>query len=206
MFASSLKKALVYDQLSCQLRIEGLPDFSADQGGDDLGILTGWSLRWPGRPKLEGERDHLEALLAAVFPYARDLVSGLRRATGDPQGPIRLSPAEGGGHTLHLASRQSGHPTLDVQLDDAELADLVRVLDQMRLDPRMRLPLAVPAPRPLKARELIQRIPLRRRLAAPAGGVAVLALAAALAGLLPPPPQAPLRPSPAATSAPASQR
>jgi hypothetical protein len=203
MFSSSLKKSLVYDQLSCQLRIEGLPDLSADQGGDDLGILTGWTLRWPGRPELEGERDHLEALLAAVLPYARDLVSGLPRSSGDEQGPIRIAPAEGGGHTLHLASRQSGNPTLDVPLDDAELADLVRVLDQMRLDPRMRLPLAVPAVRPLKARELIRRVPLRRRLAAPVGGVAALALATVLAALLPPPPQpAPTRPASSERAAP----
>jgi hypothetical protein len=193
MFATSFQNVLLYDQLSCQLRLEGLPDLSAGQSGNDLGILTGWTLRWPGRPELEGERDHLEALLAAVLPYARNLVSDLARPCGPTQGPIWIGPAENGGHTLHLLSRQEGNPTLDVPLDDAELADLVRVLDQMRGDPRNHLALAAPPLRPLKARELIRRIPLRRRLVPPLGGVAALALAGVLSFLVPPPSPSPRR-------------
>jgi hypothetical protein len=66
--SSPMKKALVYDQQSCQLRVEGLPDLSAGQIGEELGILTGWTLRWAGRPELEGQRSHLEALIASVLP------------------------------------------------------------------------------------------------------------------------------------------
>jgi hypothetical protein len=203
VFASPMKKALVYDQQSCQLRVEGLPDLSAGQGGDELGILTGWTLRWAGRPELEGQRSHLEALIAAVLPYARHLVSGLRRGFGEESGPIWIGPSPAGpGHSLHLVSGQSGNPSLELELDDAELADLVRVLDQLLLDARIKLPLAVPTPRPLRAKELISRIPIQRRLAAPVGGVAALALATALAVLLPPPARQPSRPPAAALAAP----
>jgi hypothetical protein len=90
-------------------------------------------------------------------------------------------------------SGQNGNPCLDLELDDAELADLVRVLDQLRLDPRVKLPLAVASPRPLRSGELIRRIPIQRRLAAPVGGMAALALATALAVLLPPPSRQPSR-------------
>ena len=138
MFSTSpMKKTLAYDQPSCQLRVEGLPDLSAGQGSDELGILTRWTLRWVGRPELEGERDHLEALIGVVLPYARHLVSGVRRGFGD--GPVRISPGEGSTHTLQLVSRQPGTPSLDLSLDDAELADLVRALDRLRLDPRLHL-------------------------------------------------------------------
>ena len=187
LFPSPMQKTLAYDQQSCQLRVEGLPDLSAGQNGDDLGILTRWTLRWAGRPELEGERDHLEALIAVVLPYARHIVSGVRRSFGDSSAAVRIAPGEAGAHTIHLLSRQSGTPSLDLNLDDAELADLVRVLDRLRLDPRVHLSLTVPPERPLRARELIQRVPLQRRLAAPVGGVAALALAASLAVLLPPP-------------------
>ena len=205
MFSPSpMKKTLAYDQPSCQLRVEGLPDLSAGQGADELGILTRWTLRWVGRPELEGERDHLEALIAVVLPYARHLVSGVRRGFGD--GPVRISPGEGSTHTLQLVSRQPGTPSLELSLDDAELADLVRALDRLRLDPRLHLALALPPERPLRARELIQRVPLQRRLAAPVGGVAALALAASLAALLPTPhpdrtPAAVKPPTPAAIPA-----
>jgi hypothetical protein len=205
--SSPMKKALVYDQQSCQLRVEGLPDLSAGQIGEELGILTGWTLRWAGRPELEGQRSHLEALIASVLPYARHLVSGLRRGFGEESGPIWIGPSDKGpGHSLRLVSSQSGSPSLKLELDDAELADLVRVLDQLRLDSRVKVPLAVPSPRPLRAGELIRRLPIQRRLAAPVGGVAVLALATALALLLPPPPaRQPSRPAaaPALTAPPA---
>lgn len=200
MFSRSpLQKTFAYDQPSCQLRVEGLPDLSAGQSSEDLGILTRWTLRWPGRPELEGERAHLEALIAATLPYARHLVSGVVRSFGTE--PVLLSPGLGGRHRLQLISSQPGGGSLDVDLDDAELADLVRALDRLRLDPRVRLAWPMPPELPLRARELIRRVPLRRRLAAPLGGIAALALAASLAVLLPPPP--PGR-SPAPAAAPPS--
>lgn len=202
-----MKRSLAYDQQSCQLRVEGLPDLSAGHGGGELGILTGWTLRWAGRPELEGQRSHLEALIAVVQPYARHLVSGLRRSFGDEAGPVWIGPAAAGsGHLLRLVSGQSGNPSLDLELDDAELADLVRVLDQLRLDPRVKVPLAVPSPRPLRSGELSGRIPIQRRLAAPVGGVAVLALATALAVLLPPPQLRQPSRSAALTATPASPK
>ena len=70
---------------------------------------------------------------------------------------------------------------------------LILRLDQLRLDPRVKLPLAVASPRPLRSGELIRRIPIQRRLAAPVGGVTVLALATALALLVPPPARQPSR-------------
>lgn len=184
--ASPLQKTFAYDQQSCQLRVEGLPDLSAGHGTGDLGILTRWTLRWAGRPELEGERAHLEALLAAVLPYARHLVSGVSRAFGD--GAVRIGPGPDGQHNLQLVSSQPGGASLDVLLDDAELADLVCALDRLRRDPRVRLSWTLTPERPLRPAELIQRVPLRRRLAAPLGGALALGLAAALAALLPPPP------------------
>ncbi|MEB3322599.1 MAG: DUF4335 domain-containing protein [Synechococcaceae cyanobacterium] len=202
MSVSPMKQTLRYDQLSCRLQLEGVPDVSTGQGGDAIGILTGWTLSWVGRPQLEGRREHLLALMQVVLPYARHLISGVAHRFGDDDQPAEIAPVEGGGHRLLLRSSQPDTPPLEVRLDDAELADLVRVLDQMRLDPRVQVPLPVPAPAPLAAREQIERVPLRRRLAAPLGGVAALAVVAVAAVLLPapaplPPPGAPPAPAPA---------
>ncbi|MFN7622844.1 MAG: DUF4335 domain-containing protein, partial [Acidobacteriota bacterium] len=70
-------------------------------------------------------------------------VSGVGRPFGTE--PVRLSPGEGGRHRLQLVSSQPGGGTLDVDLDDAELADLVRALDRLRLDPRVRLAWTLPS-------------------------------------------------------------
>jgi|GEM_PF-169485 hypothetical protein len=182
-----MKQTLLYDQQSCRLQLEGLPDLSAGQGGTSLGIITGWSLEWLGRPQLEGRKEHLLALMGVVLPYARHLISGVARPFGGGELPVEIGPAEPGSHALLLRSSQPEVAPLELTLDDAELADLVRVLDQLRLDPRLALEMPVPEPRPLRARELMERVPLPQRLAAPVGGLAALAAAAGLASFWPQP-------------------
>ena len=195
-----MKQTLQFDQLSCRLRVEGLPDVSVGQSGDALGIITGWTLQWAGRPELEGRKEHLLALMQVVLPYARYLISGVPRRFGAEPQPVEIAPAPAGGHTLLLRSSQPDTPPLELPLDDAELADLVRVLDQLRLDPRLQLPLELPVPVPLKARELLERRPLAQRLAAPVGGVLALVVASGL-GLLVPEPKPAAAPSARPTAA-----
>ncbi|MEB3326432.1 MAG: DUF4335 domain-containing protein [Synechococcus sp.] len=182
-----MKQTLQYNQLSCRLRVEGLPDVSVGQAADVVGIITGWSLEWVGRPVLEGRKEHLLALMQVAFPYARYLISGVHRRFGADPKPVEIGPNPGRGHLLLLRSSQADTPPLQLVLDDAELADLVRVLDQLRLDPRLQLPLELPSPHPLGARELLERRPLVQRLAAPLGGVLALGLAAGLVLLFPEP-------------------
>ncbi|MFM9110172.1 MAG: DUF4335 domain-containing protein [Prochlorococcaceae cyanobacterium] len=153
-----MRQTIHYDQPGCRLTIEGLPDVSTGQGGATIGILTGWRLLLAGRPELEGRRDHLAALLQVVLPYARHLLSDLPRSFGGGELPASIAPAEGGAHRLVLRSSQEGVEPLELLLDDAELADLVRVFDALQLDPRVPLGWDVPAVRPLRPRELQRRV------------------------------------------------
>ncbi|MBC1261429.1 DUF4335 domain-containing protein [Synechococcus sp. BSF8S] len=197
-----------YEQTSCRLRIDGLPDLSAGHGQDVIGILSAWELDLAGHPTLEGKRDHLQALMTAVLPYARHLVSSVPRPMGAATDPVQMEPipaAKPGirnrpAHRLRLHSSQPDTQPLELSFDDAELADLVRCLDQLRLDPRVRLGFDLPPDRPLQRREILERVPLRQRLAAPAAGLAALAITTAL-GLMVPLPRrtAPPAASPEAT-------
>ena len=63
-----MKTTLRFDQLSCRLQVEGLPDVSVGQSGEVVGIITGWTLEWAGRPELEGRKHHLLALMGVVLP------------------------------------------------------------------------------------------------------------------------------------------
>lgn len=191
-----MKLSTRYEQTSCRLVLEGLPDLSAGHSSDSLGIVTGFSMALAGRQELEGKREHLEALMAVVLPYARHLLSGQARAFGAADQPVAIAPMHGA-HQLELRSSQPDTPPLQLQLDDAELADLVRCLDQLRLDPRVAVPFVVPEPRPLRRREQRRRRPRRETLAAPLTGVLALVIAAALTALIPPTP----RPEPGATAA-----
>jgi hypothetical protein len=187
-----MKKTLRYEQLSCRLQVEGFPDVSIGQASDALGIITGWTLQWSGRPALEGRKEHLLALMQVVYPYARHLISGVARPFGTAQGPVNIGPdPQGSGHLLELFSSQPDTEPLTVQLDDAELSDLVRLLDNLRFDSRLQIDLSLPDPQPLRAREVLERVPRRQRLVAPLGGAVAVALAAALGLLLPEPPPVP---------------
>lgn len=199
-----MKTTLRYDQLSCHLQVEGLPDVSIGQVGEVVGIITAWTLQWSGRPALEGRKEHLLALMQVVLPYARHLISGVARPFGDDPQPVRIAPAaEGPGHRLQLRSSQPDTPPLELALDDAELSDLVRLLDQLRLDPRLQLALDLPEPQPLRPREVLQRVPRRQRLVAPVGGALVVALAAGLSWLWPAPKPLPSPPAATTPAAPA---
>lgn len=197
-----MKNSSRYEQTSCRLVLEGLPDLSAGQSAQTIGILTGFTLALAGKTEMEGQRDHLQALVDVVLPYARHLLSGVARPMGGDQAAVVIRPLEAG-HELELRSSQPNTPPLRLPLDDAELADLVRCLDRVQLDPGVAVPLSWPTPQPLRRAELRHRLPLRRRLAAPLTGVAALAVAAALVALLPPTPR-PGTTAPAAVSTPAS--
>ena len=106
---------------------------------------------------------------------------------GQEPSPVEIAPAEEGGHTLLLRSSQPNTDPLSLHLDDAELADLVRVLDQARLDPRVQVSWELPEPQPLRSRDVLERQPLAQRLAAPVGGALAVALAASLAWMVPEP-------------------
>ena len=183
-----LKTVHRYEQTAARLVVEGYPDLSAGQDGDTIGILSAWKLQLVGAPELEGTRDHLEAMMAAVMPYARHQLSGVGGRFGAEQSFVGIE-AVNGKHQLQLRSSREGVQPLQLLLDDADLADLVRCLDRLRLDEKVKLQWTFPADQPLARRELVERIPLQRRLGPAALGGLVLSLSAALALVLPLPPR-----------------
>ena len=102
-----LKTVHRYEQTAARLMVEGYPDLSSGQEGDTVGILSGWRLQLIGAPELEGTRDHLEALMIAVMPYARHQLSGVRRRFGADDGFVAIAPS-GDKHQLELRSSQKG--------------------------------------------------------------------------------------------------
>ena len=169
-----LKLSYRYDQTAARLEVDGLPDFSSGHGDSVIGILSAWRLQLVGAPELEGKRDHLEALMAVVFPYARHQISGVSRPEGWSHHPVSIRPIDGG-HQIGLKSSQPDVPPLEIKLDDADLAALLRCLDALRADDRVAISWPEIINHPLSRRELVERVPLVRRLAAPAfGGVALV--------------------------------
>ena len=179
-----LKTTYQYEQTAARLVVEGFPDLSAGHSSDAVGILSSWRLQLVGAPELEGTRDHLEALMAAVMPYARHRLSGVQRRFGQESGFVSIGPNQTN-HLLELRSSREGVEPLQLKLDDAELADLVRCLDQLRIDSRVKLTWTFPEDRPLQRKEIVDRIPLQKRLGPPLLAGVALACSIATAWLVP---------------------
>ena len=122
-----LKNTYRYEQTAARLVVEGYPDLSADQGNDSIGILSAWRLQLVASPELEGTREHLEALMSVVMPYARHQLSGIGRKFATDAGFVTIEPNDQT-HQLTLRSSREGIEPLTLKLDDAELSDLVATM------------------------------------------------------------------------------
>ena len=200
-----LKTTYRYEQTAARLEVEGFPDLSAGHANDAIGILSAWRLQLVGAPELEGTRDHLEALMAAVMPYARHRLSGVQRRFGQESSFVSIGPDQTS-HRLELRSSREGVEPLQLKLDDAELADLVRCLDRLRLDSRVKLTWAYPEDRPLQRQEIVDRVPLQKRLGPPLLAGVALACTIATTWLVPLPPETKkTSPTPATVDKPETQ-
>ena len=165
-----------YTLLGCRLNLLG----QGAEDGDTTTItdLKQFTLSLEDHVSLVGDGPHLEALAETLLPYARHIVSAQARGYKSANGKVSITPWHRG-HRLRLHD-ENGSTRNDVQLDDGELANMVRCLDAVIQDPRFQMDITAPPMEGLRERELLNRLPLRRRLAAPLGG---LVLAIALMGL-----------------------
>ena len=182
------KISLQYDQTSVRLQIEGLPDTSLGHSDQIIGIISSWRLQLVASPELEGRLDHLQAIMQIVIPYARYSLSGVRRTFGEASSPASICPNGTSGHQLLLRSSQEGIEPLNLDLDDAELSDLVRCLDSLRFDPRVSIVWNVPTDLPLRVKDLVEKVPAAQRFTAPLLGLLSL-FAVTWIGLLAPTPR-----------------
>ena len=165
-----------YTLLGCRLNLVG----QGAEDGDNSTIteLKEFTLNLDDHVSLVGDRPQLEAMAETLLPYARHVVSAQAREVKSANGKVSITPWHRG-HRLRLHN-ENGSTRNDVQLDDGELANMVRCLDAVIHDPRFQLDITAPPMEGLRERELLNRLPLGRRLAAPLGG---LVLTMALVGL-----------------------
>ena len=121
-----------FDQDSSSLQLSGMPDVSNGDSEETIGILSSWTLKIIGSPVLEGEKEHLDNLMDVILQYSRSYISGFRQTFISNKKIVTISPF-GISHKLLLNSTRKEVKPLEIILDDAELSDLTRCLDLLRL-------------------------------------------------------------------------
>ena len=173
-----------YDQSSVRLEIEGLPDLSLSQDSNSISILSAWKLDLIGFPQLEGKKEHLIALMNTIQPYARYVMSGVKRQFGDLSGPINIKPLEIG-HEITLRSSQPNVKPLTINIDDAQLADLVRCLDSLKMDKRVIINWNNPPNLPLSRTLKITKYQIKQFIFPPIAGASIIMLCVAFFAFIP---------------------
>ena len=127
-----------FQQNSASLEISGVPDVSNGDSDKTIGIITSWSLKIIGSPLLEGEKQHLENLMQVILQYSRSYISGIRNTYTSEKNIVKIYPF-GTKHKLLLTSTQKNIKPLEITLDDSELSDLIRCIDLLRCDSRIKV-------------------------------------------------------------------
>jgi len=165
-----IKITFSYNHDSTRLSVDGLPDKSLGQSQETIGILSSWKLQLVGFPELEGQRNHLESLISVILPYVRHSISGINREFSHTDNPVHISPCDGL-HLIRLSSSKKGVKPLEIKLDDAELADLVRCLDDLIMDPRVNIDWNIPSNKPLDRRQISKNLLSGVNLSTPLIGI-----------------------------------
>lgn len=174
----------LYQLPNCSLLVQGLTDASLDSS-QCLAIVTRMECGFPGlQPALQGGKDLLVQLAAVVSAYAQGMINGLPR----PQSAIsrelvRLRSLDRNRHQLIVLDNGS---EVVLELNSLQLFDLLDAIDQLVADP-LALPDLKLELTPLHRRNVPALTPLPQRAAAPAVGLAGLAIAAAAFFALPVP-------------------
>ncbi len=146
-----------FDQNSSSLELSGMPDVSNGDSEDTIGILSSWTLKIIGSPLLEGEKEHLDALMQVILQYSRSYISRIRKTFSSNNKIVTISPF-GNSHKLLLNSTKEGVKPLEIILDDSELSDLTRCLDLLRYDPRFNIRWDIYEERPFSKKYILTSI------------------------------------------------
>lgn len=178
-----------YTLPNCTLTLEGMSDPSKGlTPGAPMTILVNAVCQFLGQKQpLSGGSDFFNSLVATASSYAQEQLSGIRSQLSR-QGLVQMQRLESGLHEISVyQEEQAGNdPALRTELSTVQLFDLVEAIDQFLADgtalPEMKLAIA-----PLAKRDVPSQEPMAQRVAAPALGVAGLAIAAAALFALPAP-------------------
>ena len=143
-----------FDQNSSSLQLSGLPDVSNGDSEDTIGILSSWNLKIIGSPLLEGEKEHLDNLMQVVLQYSRSYISGIKKAFISNKKLVTIMPF-GHNHKLVLKSTKKEVKPLEIILDNSELSDLTRCLDNIRFDPRFNIKWNIRLDRPFSKHYIV---------------------------------------------------
>ena len=134
-----LQNKYTFNQSSVELEIIGLPDYSNNDNENIISIISGWKLSIINQPEIEGNIEHLKSIIDTFYEFASLLL--LEKADKVESNFIDIRRDNEGKYKLLLKSTKTNVKPLEINLGNAEFADIMNCFDQLMNSQYIRLSL-----------------------------------------------------------------
>jgi len=124
-----MQNKLLFNQSSVSLEIKGLPDLSNNENTDQISIISEWKLTITDKPLIEGNIEHLGAIMDAFYIYSNLLISNEIPLYNSKLIDIKTDNLNI--HNVVLKSSKPDVKPLKIKIGNSLLSDIVNCFDQL---------------------------------------------------------------------------
>ena len=124
-----MQNKLLFHQSSVSLEIIGLPDYSNNENKDQISIISQWKLIIIDKPLIEGNIEHLGAIMDAFYIYSNLLISNEIPLYNSKLIDIKTDNLNI--HNVVLKSSKPDVKPLKIKIGNSLLSDIVNCFDQL---------------------------------------------------------------------------
>ena len=132
-----MQNKLLFQQSSVSLEIIGLPDYSNNENKDQISIISQWKLIIIDKPLIEGNIEHLGAIMDAFYIYSNLLISNEIPLYNSELIDIRADNLYI--HNVVLKSSKPDVKPLKIKIGNSLLSDIVNCFDQLNESSKVRI-------------------------------------------------------------------
>ena len=132
-----MQNKLLFQQSSVSLEIIGLPDYSNNENKDQISIISQWKLIIIDKPLIEGNIEHLGAIMDAFYIYSNLLISNEIPLYNSKL--IDISADNLYIHNVVLKSSKPDVKPLKIKIGNSLLSDIVNCFDQLNESSKVRI-------------------------------------------------------------------
>jgi len=132
-----MQNKLSFHQSSVSLEIIGLPDYSNNENKDQISIISQWKLIIIDKPLIEGNIEHLGAIMDAFYIYSNLLIKN-----EIPIHESKLIDIKADNLHIHNIVLKSSKPNvkpLVLKIGNSLLSDTINCFDQLNESPKVRI-------------------------------------------------------------------
>ena len=132
-----IQNKLLFHQSSVSLEIVGLPDYSNNEGKDQISIISQWKLTIVDKPLIEGKFEHLEPIMNAFYIYSNLLINNETPLYESKLIDIKADNIHI--HNIVLKSSKSDVKPLTIKIGNSSLSDTINCFDQLHESSKVRI-------------------------------------------------------------------